>query len=109
MRPSHHAHILGIAYRSQTPDSVRMLERVSAALLATANEQRKPAAIFQTGDAQNRPAALATEEAAMPEVLARSEQTHYFPLTVVAGRYTEALRTVATKVHATLGVEVRHD
>ncbi|WP_157774003.1 hypothetical protein [Ralstonia mannitolilytica] len=74
MRQSHHAHS-GIAYRSQTPDSVRLLERVSVALLAAAKEQRKPVAISLTGDAQHRPATLATEEAAMPEVLARSEQS----------------------------------
>lgn len=76
MRQSCLARTSGIAYRSQTPDSVRLLERVSVALIAAAKEQRKPVAISLTGDAQHRPAALAPEEAAMPEVLARSEQSH---------------------------------
>lgn len=83
----------GIAYRSQTPDSVRLLERVSVALLAAAKEQRKPVAISLTGDAQNRPAALATEEAAMPEVLARSEQSR--PLsTLRSGTFAAATSAV---------------
>lgn len=94
MRQSCLARTSGIAYRSQTPDSVRLLERMSTALLAAAKEQRKPAAIFQTGDAQNRPAALAPEEAAMPEVLACSEQTRY-PLTANAGHLTP----MASSVH----------
>ena len=76
MRQSCLARTSGIAYRSQTPDGVRLLERVSVALIAAAKEQRKPVAISLTGDAQHRPAALAPEEAAMPEVLARSEQSH---------------------------------
>jgi hypothetical protein len=97
MRQSHHAHS-GIAYRSQTPDSVRLLERVSVALFAAAKEQRKPVAIFLTGDAQNRPAALATEEAAMPEVLARSEHSR-FPLSANAGRQT-AMAGAAQKLRS---------
>ncbi|MHA2903727.1 hypothetical protein [Ralstonia mannitolilytica] len=97
MRQSHHAHS-GIAYRSQTPDSIRLLERVSVALLAAAKEQRKPVAISLTGDAQNRPAALATEEAAMPEVLARSEHSR-FPLSANAGRQT-AMAGAAQKLRS---------